>query len=233
MTAATPGRPRGRRAPAPDVARALDLLRRTFGRPRRTRRLPALDELVLTVLSQNTSDTNRDRAWASFRRRFPTWGEAADAPVRSIAAAIRAGGLAGIKSRVIRDILRRVRAERGGYDLEFLRRLPPARARDWLLSFRGVGDKTAACVLLFSCGRAVFPVDTHIHRVSRRLGWIPAGASAAEAHALLGAMIPGRRHFEAHVNLITLGRRLCRPRRPRCDACPLRDGCPAARRAPG
>lgn len=207
---------------------ALDALKRKFGRPRRERRFTPLEELILTVLSQNTNDANRDRAYASLRARFPTWSLAARAPARAIETAIRTGGLARTKSRVIRAILRRIEAERHGFDVDFLRTLPVEEARDWLRSFRGVGDKTAACVLLFACDRPAFPVDTHILRVGRRLGWIPRRATAAEAHHSLGEMIPAERYFEAHVNLITLGRRLCRPRRPICDECPLEARCPSS-----
>jgi endonuclease-3 len=210
------------------VVPALDALRRRFGRPRRTRRFAPLEELILTVLSQNTNDGNRDRAFASLVAAFPSWELAARAPVRAVERAIRTGGLARIKSRVIQSILRRIKAERGGFDLGFLSAIPLDQAHDWLRSFRGVGDKTAACVLLFSCGRPAFPVDTHILRAARRLGWIPSRASAAEAHRRLAAAIPPRRYFEAHVNLITLGRRLCKPRNPRCPECPLSKACPSA-----
>jgi endonuclease-3 len=210
------------------VAPALDALRRRFGRPRRTRRFAPLEELILTVLSQNTNDGNRDRAFASLRAAFPSWELVARAPARAVERAIRTGGLARTKSRVIQAILRRVATERGGFDLGFLRDIPLDEAHAWLRSFSGVGDKTAACVLLFSCGRPAFPVDTHVLRASRRLGWIPAQATAAEAHRRLAAVIPKRRYFEAHVNLITLGRRLCKPRNPRCPECPLAAVCPSA-----
>lgn len=211
------------------VIPSLDALRRRFGRPRRERRFAPLEELILTVLSQHTSDGNRDRAFASLVATFPTWDRVARAPARSVERAIRTGGLARTKGRVIQAILRRIEAERRGFDLGFLAEIPLQEARDWLLSFRGVGHKTAACVLLFSCGRPAFPVDTHILRVSRRLGWIPANATADDAHRRLESMIPARRYFEAHVNLITLGRRLCKPRTPRCGECPLASGCPSSR----
>jgi endonuclease-3 len=205
--------------------RVLDALERRYGRPRPKRRLDPLSELVLTILSQNTSDTNRDRAFEDLRARFRTWDEVADAPRPAIERAIRKGGLARIKSGVIRDVLRRVRAEIGRMDLDHLRRLPMEQGRRWLLGFRGVGAKTAACVLLFSCGHPAFPVDTHVHRIARRLGWIPDKASADEAHLLLEASIPPRRRLAAHVNLITLGRELCRARRPACPECPLHRIC--------
>src|SRR5437867_2559994 len=172
------------------VVPSLDALLRRFGRPRRERRFSPLEELILTVLSQNTNDGNRNRAFASLVATFPGWDLVARAPVRAVERAIRTGGLARTKSRVIQAILRRIQAERPGFDLGFLSEVPLDEATAWLRSFRGVGDKTAACVLLFSCGRPAFPVDTHILRVTRRLGWIPADAPAAEAHRRLAALIP-------------------------------------------
>lgn len=207
------------------VARSADRLRAAFGRPRPGRALPPIDELVLTILSQNTSDTNSGRAFAALRRRFPAWVDVARARRREIEAAIRPGGLARLKSGVIRDTLRRVERERRAFDLGFLNRLPVPEALAWLRRFRGVGEKTACCVLLFGCRRPAFPVDTHILRVTRRLGWIPSAADAALAHRRLAALVPVRRYYEVHVNLITLGRRLCRPRRPRCVDCPLNRDC--------
>lgn len=218
-----------RRVTPGEVKRALDALERRYGRPRRTRRLDPLSELVLTILSQNTSDTNRDRAFESLRARFRDWNEVADAPPPAVEQAIRPGGLARIKSGVIREVLRRVRKEQGGMSLDHLARQPMEEGRRFLLGFRGVGEKTAACVLLFSCGHPAFPVDTHVHRIARRLGWIPRKASAAEAHGLLEPLIPAPRRLAAHVNFITLGRELCRPRRPACSACPLRRHCRHAR----
>ena len=156
------------------VGRDADRLRAAFGRPRPARALPPIDELVLTILSQNTSDTNSTRAFDVLRRRFPTWDDVARAPRRSIEAAIRAGGLARLKSRVIRETLRRIARERGSFDLAFLERLPVPEALAWLRRFRGVGEKTACCVLLFGCRRPAFPVDTHIMRVTRR----PTAASS-------------------------------------------------------
>jgi endonuclease-3 len=207
------------------VTRALDALERRYGRPDRTRRLDPLSELVLTILSQNTSDTNRDRAFEDLRARFRGWEEVADAPRPAIERAIRSGGLARIKSAVIRDVLRRVRAELGAMRLDHLKDQPMEEGRRWLLGLRGVGAKTAACVLLFSCGHPAFPVDTHVHRVARRLGWIPAKASAEEAHRLLEPRIPAHRRLAAHVNFITLGREICRPARPDCPSCPLSRSC--------
>ncbi len=210
------------------VVAVLEALEVAFGRPTNVRPRPPLDELILTILSQNTSDTNRDRAWRSLRRAFASWEAVRRAPRTRLEAAIRAGGLARTKSRVIHDLLGAVQAERGRLDLGFLCALPKEESSAWLRRFRGVGDKTAACVLLFSCGLPVFPVDTHIHRVTRRLGWVGADATAAEAHRTLAGVIPPDRCLTAHVNFITLGRKVCRPQRPRCPSCPLRRNCPHA-----
>ena len=213
------------------VERELDLLERRFGRPRLGRRYRPLDELILTILSQNTNDLNRDRAYASLRAAFPKWESVASARRDRVEAAIRIGGLARTKSRVIQDVLRTIQEERGDLNLDFLMRVPAAEARQFLSRFKGVGEKTICCVLLFSCRHAAFPVDTHIHRVSRRLGWVPRTATPARTHAELGRLIPKLRYLTAHVNLITLGRRLCRAGRPDCPACPLRRACRHAARA--
>lgn len=207
------------------VKEDLDRLDRALGRPPRRPRRPPLDELILTILSQNTSDLNRDRAYRALRRRFPSWEGVLRARAADVEETIRVGGLARTKSRVIQEVLRRIRRERGALSLDHLRTMPMEDARAYLRSFRGVGEKTARCVLLFSCGRPVFPVDTHIHRIARRLGWVPAAATPERTHQALAALIPSDRCHAAHVNLITLGRRTCRPRDPSCPSCPLRPGC--------
>ena len=207
------------------MARELDRLESRFGRPRLGRRLEPLDELVLTILSQHTNDANRDRAYASLRRRFPSWSSVLRARPASLEESIRVGGLARTKSRVIREVLRAIRRDHGKLDLSTLKRLPIGKARSYLLGLRGVGEKTACCVLLFACGRPAFPVDTHIYRVSRRLGWVPIRATPARTHAILADLIPKSRYLTAHINLITLGRRLCRARSPDCLRCPLRPEC--------
>lgn len=208
----------------------LDRLDRAFGRPASPRRLPPLDELILTILSQNTSDTNRDRAWHSLRAQFPDWEGVLRAGERPVESAIRIGGLSRIKSRTILGVLRRLRDERGDLDLGFLNRMPMQEGREFLTGFPGVGEKTACCVLLFSCDRPAFPVDTHIHRIARRLGWVPPTATRAVSHAILGAAIPPARCLTAHLNLIALGRGLCRPSRPDCPACPVQSCCRFGRR---
>ena len=211
------------------VTRALDRLDAAFGVPRPGRRLRPLDELVLTILSQSTSDRNSDAAYASLRRRFPTWEAAGRAPVQAIERAIRPGGLSRTKSRVIHDALRRIAGERGRLDLDFLKRWPAARGREYLLSFRGVGEKTAACVLLFACRHPAFPVDTHVQRIIRRLGWVGSTADSRAMHDLLERLVPQARHYSGHINLIRLGRRICRPAKPACPVCPLSRDCRFAR----
>lgn len=187
--------------------------------------LPALDEVVSTILSQNTNDLNRDRAFASLRDRFPTWEAVRDAPRRSVVAAIRRAGLGQQKAPRIQGFLRAVTAERGSLDLGFLRSWPAGQVHAWLLRFPGIGPKTAAIVMLFSLDLPAFPVDTHIHRVTGRLGLRPARMSAGQAHDhLMRLFLPGT-FKDAHLNLIRLGREICRPRRPACPVCPVSDLC--------
>jgi endonuclease-3 len=203
------------------IAEILSRLEAEYGPPRRHRRLPALDELVLTILSQNTSDLNSERAYAAMRERFPTWRDVRDAPEADLVDALRPGGLAAQKAPRIQAVLRGL----DGLDLEWLASVPPAEAMEWLVALPGVGPKTASCVLLFSLDVPVMPVDTHIHRIAGRVGLIPPGTSADAAHAILTEMIPPARMLEAHLLLITHGRTTCTARRPRCEECVLLDLC--------
>ncbi len=204
----------------------LRRLERAYGEPPPPRRLPALDELVLTVLSQNTNDTNRDRAYADLRARFATWDEVADAPLPAIARAIRRGGLGPTKSVRIREILRDLRDRGMSLDERMFARMRSPALWDLLVGLRGVGPKTAACVLLFSLGRPYFPVDPHVHRVARRLGLVPDAADAARAQELLQDAVPKEHMYELHMLLIRHGRDTCIARRPFCSRCPLADLCP-------
>jgi endonuclease III len=206
----------------------LDRLVAAGGPPPGHRRLPAVDELVLTILSQNTSDLNRDRAYTAMRERFPAWEEVRDADPAALADVLRPGGLADQKAPRIQAVLRRVSAG-GRPDLEWLGDVEPADAIAWLVDLPGVGVKTASCVLLFSFGVPVMPVDTHVHRVAGRLGLIPAGTTADRAHGLVTAATPPARMLEAHLLLIRHGRTICTARRPRCGECPLLDFCPYGR----
>jgi endonuclease-3 len=180
---------------------------------------------VLTVLSQNTSDVNSGRAFEGLKQRFPTWEEVADAPVEELADAIRAGGIAEVKSRRIKQILHEIEAREGSIDLSRLRKMGDDDATDYLLSLPGVGAKTAACVLVFSMGRAAFPIDTHVHRVIRRLGWIEDKTTADQAHRNIGPRIPPEIRYDLHMALIRHGREICKPRNPRCSVCELFDLC--------
>ncbi|NMB90993.1 MAG: endonuclease III [Chloroflexi bacterium] len=217
------------------VARAQQihaLLLERFGLPEWRLPLPPLDELVSTILSQNTNDVNRDRAFESLRARFATWEAVRDADPQAVIEAIRPAGLGNQKGPRIQQVLREITAERGQLSLEFLRDLPAAEAHAWLLRFNGVGPKTAAIVLQFSLGMPAFPVDTHIYRASGRLGLRPAGMSVEQAHVHLSGLFRPQDYGPAHLNIIRLGREICTARKPYCWLCPLREVCDYARSLP-
>jgi endonuclease-3 len=188
--------------------------------------LPVLDELIATVLSQATSDLNSERAFAQLKARFPSWQQVADAPVDDVADAIRSGGIADQKARRIQEILAAIEDREGVIDLGILRRMDDPGVESYLTSLPGVGPKTAACVMAFSLGRDAFPVDTHVHRVAIRLGWIPQRATATQAYRLLRVIVPPAIRYDLHVALITHGRTVCKAQRPRCADCVLLDLCP-------
>ncbi len=170
-----------------------------YGRPEWRNPLPPLDELVSTILSQNTNDTNRDRAFQALRQRFPTWEAVRDADEQEVIDAIRPAGLGNQKGPRIQNVLREITRQRGELSLDFLAQLPDAEALEWLMTFKGVGPKTASIVLLFSLGKPAFPVDTHIYRVSGRLGLRPDNMSADQAHAHLGQLFPAETYYAAHL----------------------------------
>jgi endonuclease-3 len=201
-------------------------LRKVYGTPPPPRRLPPLDELILTVLSQHTSDTNRDRAYADLRSRFPTWDDVADAPLPAIARAIHRGGLGPTKAIRIRGILRALRDRGIALDDRALARMRSKTLWDLLVSLPGVGPKTAACVLLFSLERPYFPVDTHVHRLARRLGLVDERANAVVTQEALQAAVPPGEMYALHMNLIRHGREVCIARRPHCSQCVLSSLCP-------
>lgn len=184
-----------------------------------------LDGLVRTILSQHTSDLNSDRAFADLKRRFPTWESVLAADVSELEEAIRSGGLAAQKAPRIRAILEEIRRERGCLDLSNLDAMGSADAVAHLTRFHGVGRKTAACVLLFSMGRPVFPVDVHCLRTARRLALVPPDCDANQAHDLLDAMVPNDLKLGLHLGLVRHGRLRCRPTAPRCEGCPVRRYC--------
>lgn len=219
---------------SPEQARQVhETLLQFYGEPRWRNPLPPLDELVSTILSQNTNDVNRDRAFEALRRRFPTWEQVRDAPTEAVIEAIRPAGLANQKGPRIQEVLRAITAERGSLDLSFLADWSVEQARAWLLRFHGVGPKTAAIVLLFSLGKPAFPVDTHIYRVTGRLGLRPEKMTVEEAHEHLEKLFPPETYYAAHLNLIRLGREICTARKPLCGRCPLREQCAFARQSAG
>jgi endonuclease III len=188
--------------------------------------LPVIDEIVATVLSQHTSDINSERAFGQLKKAFPSWEQVAAAPAGEVADVIRSGGIADQKARRIQQILAAIEEREGRINLDRLHDLDNAAVAAYLESLPGVGPKTAACVLTFSLGRAAFPVDTHVHRLAIRLGWIPAQTTADKAHRLLGPRVPPDIRYDLHLALITHGREVCRAQRPHCDDCVLRDLCP-------
>ena len=196
-----------------------------YGEPTWRNPLPPVDELVSTILSQNTNDANRDRAFHALRAKFAAWESVRDANAGDVAAAIRPAGLANQKGPRIQRVLRQITEERGELDLSFLKDLPLEEARSWLMKFNGVGPKTAAIVLCFSLGRPAFPVDTHIYRVTGRIGLRPEKMTVEQAHPHLEALFPPETYYAAHLNLIRLGREVCHARKPDCPNCPIRKLC--------
>jgi endonuclease-3 len=186
---------------------------------------PPVDELVSTILSQNTNDSNRDRAFEALQKRFPTWEAVRDAERQELIDKIRPAGLANQKGPRIQNALKEITDVRGAINLDFLRDLPPEEASRWLMQFKGVGPKTAAIVLLFSLNLPAFPVDTHIYRVTGRLGLRPIKMNAEQAHDYLAKLFPADTYYAVHLNIIRLGREICQARKPNCPVCPLQDYC--------
>ncbi len=208
-------------------ARVFDLLDETYGRHRWRSHGTPLDELIGTVLSQNTSNVNTARSFRSLRAAFPTWEAVRTAPEEAVIEAIRSGGLARIKGPRIQAILSAIARAHGRLSLDHLADLPIDAAKAEMTALHGVGPKTAACVLLFSLGQPAMPVDTHVHRVSGRIGLVPPRTSAAACQPLLEDLL-GRdrdRILNGHLNLIAHGQQVCRAQRPRCESCPLQSDC--------
>jgi endonuclease-3 len=224
------------REPHTNVARIPEIIARlddAYGIPEWRPHHDPLSELILTILSQNTSDSNSGRAFVRLLEAFPTWDAVMEAPLAELIAAIQPGGLAPTKAPRIQAVLRDIKERRGDFDLGFLAETPLDEARAWLGSLHGVGPKTVACVLLFALGRPAMPVDTHVFRVAQRLALIPARAgkaamTAEKAHALLEAAVPPDEYYAFHIGLIKHGRRTCMAQRPLCGGCVLRDLCPSA-----
>jgi len=221
------GAPTAGGGPSPEVQAIIvlnDRLRQRFGTPRAESYQAPLDELVFTILSQNTTDTNRDRAWASLWKHFDSWEEIAAAPVGKIAAAIKIGGLHKVKSQRIKDILQQVKEERGDFDLDYLGDLDIDAARTALGAYKGVGAKSINCILLFSLGLPAFPVDTHVHRILRRLGIVET-KDLGKANRDAQQIVPDDIAYPLHMNVIRYGREVCHAQRPKCWDCDIADLC--------
>lgn len=198
-----------------------------YGHPKWRQHLPPVDELVSTILSQSTSDINRDKGFYALKSRFPDWESVMKAPQAEIVETIRSAGLANQKGPRIQAALRFIKEERGVIELDFLEDMPLTDAKAWLIQIKGVGPKTAAIVLLFAFNRPVFPVDTHVHRITSRIGLIDPGTSANKAHDILEAMGEPQTFYPLHLNLIRHGREVCQARNPKCTLCVLQDYCDA------
>jgi endonuclease-3 len=213
---------------ASEIADVLQRLRDFYGPPQPDSPGDGVDCLVATILSQNTSRANSTAGFRRLKKAFSDWDEVADARLEQIEQSIQVSGLAKIKAPRIRKILRTLRSRLGKIDLQFLAEMPDDQARDYLLAFDGIGPKTACCILLFAFAKDIFPVDTHIHRIAIRLGWIDPKDSAEKTHDLLAPDIAPGDSYDLHVLLIQHGRQTCKARSPRCRLCPLRQLCPSA-----
>jgi endonuclease-3 len=201
------------------------LLETEYGIPKKERKADLLDVLVQTILSQNTNDQNRDRAYLRLKSKFPRWGDVLNGKRRVIVQALRPGGLARQKARRIVDILQWLRKREGKVSLAFLKRMGEEEIKETLGGLKGIGPKTIHCLLLFGLGREAFPVDTHILRVGKRLGFIPEGMDAETAHPWMVPLVPKGKALSLHINLIRHGRSVCKPKNPRCTECVLNKEC--------
>jgi endonuclease-3 len=209
-------------------AQAIELLHERlqgrYGTPRPESHQPPLDELIFTILSQNTTDTNRDRAWAGLWRRFESWEQIAAARIDTIAAAIKVGGLHKVKAKRIKEILRQVKAQRGEFELDYLTGLGIEQARAELAAYKGVGEKSVNCILLFSLDLPAFPVDTHVYRIFRRLGILET-KDLGKANRDAQQWVPDQIAYPLHMNVIRYGREVCHAQRPKCWDCEVVDLC--------
>ncbi len=201
------------------------LLEKEYGIPRRSPPGNPLDVLIETILSQNTSDPNRDKAYRKLKARFPRWEDVLEAKTKGIVSAIRQGGLGVQKARRIREILHWIQKRQGKLTLSFLRRMDSEEIKSTIGPLKGVGPKTLHCLLLFGLGREAFPVDTHILRIGKRLGFIPDRMDAEKAHEWMGPLTPRKKSLSLHLNLIRFGRSVCKARKPLCGHCFLSDQC--------
>jgi len=201
------------------------LLERHYGIPRRTGPGNLLDILIETILSQNTNDQNRDKAFQRLKTRFPHWEDVLEAKTKPVVSAIRQGGLARQKAKRIREILHWIKRQQGKLSLSFLRKMDSEEIKKTIGALKGVGPKTLHCLLLFGLRREAFPVDTHILRIGKRLGFIPEWMGAEKAHLWMSPLIPKDRSLSLHLNLIRFGRSLCKAKNPSCDICFLSGQC--------
>ena len=207
------------------LVQVQELLRHRFGTPTWHVKLPAVDELVCTILSQNTNDINRDKAFQALKERYPDWEAVRDADPAELQYVIRIAGLANQKGPNIQAALRDITEERGKIDLDWLKEKDPEEARKWLVKLRGVGPKTAAIVMVFALGMPAFPVDTHIYRVTGRIGLRPRNLDISKTHAYMEEIADPEDFGSLHLNLINLGREICQARKPKCPICPIIDLC--------
>jgi endonuclease-3 len=213
-----------------EKVKAIDsILERKLGIPERRRGGDPLSSLVRTILSQNTNDNNSGRAYANLREQYPTWEDVLEADAEEIADVIRIGGLANQKSVRIKGMLEWLKDTYGELSLDFICDMEPAEAIEVLSKLKGVGLKTINVMLCFACDKDVFPVDTHILRITKRLGLVPGNASADKAHEIMGELFPRGKAFSLHINLIRFGRVICHARKPECEGCPLMEHCIAYR----
>ncbi len=211
-----------RQAKYAPVAAALS---EVYGRPAWQQWLAPLDELVSCILSQSTTDANRDRAFNALKARYPTYEAVRDAPPEDVIEVIKPAGLANQKGPRIQEVLHRISQDRGEMSIDFLADMPIEEAKNWLTSLNGVGPKTAAIVLCFGFNRPAFPVDTHVHRLGQRIGFLPEGISADKAHPVMEAIVPPEDYLPFHLNLIWHGRETCTARVTHCERCPITAQC--------
>ena len=200
-------------------------LTEVYGKLDWSRNQDGMDELISCILSQSTSDTNRDRAFERLKSSYDSWQAVRYADIVELTDVIRPAGLANQKAPRIQDVLATIHDKAGKYSIDFLDELSIEEAKNWLVSLKGVGPKTAAIVLCFAYGRPAFPVDTHIYRVSKRIGFIPEKLSANDAHPVMEAMVPADDYYQFHIQLIQHGRDTCHARKPTCEACSLTKYC--------
>jgi endonuclease-3 len=212
-------KPSGLRQTKAKIKKISALLEREYGIPKRERKTDLLDVLIQTILSQNTNDQNRDRAYQRLKSQFPRWEDILNGKRRVVVKALRPGGLARQKAKRIVDILQWLRRREGKASLTFLKRMGEEEIKETLGGLKGIGPKTVHCLLLFGLGREAFPVDTHILRVGKRLGFIPEEIDAEKAHSWMGPLVPKGKALSLHINLIRHGRFVCKAKSPKCAEC--------------